>query len=58
MQIRGHKIGMVFQDPLTALQPLHTIEKQMTEMILIHQNITTVKQKQEPLSYWIKLSFK
>ena len=39
-KIRGHKIGMVFQDPLTALNPLHTIEKQMTEMILIHQNIT------------------
>lgn len=33
---RGKKIGMIFQEPLTALNPLHTIERQMAEAIRIH----------------------
>jgi microcin C transport system ATP-binding protein len=35
--IRGAKIGMIFQEPLTSLNPLHTIERQITESIRIHQ---------------------
>ncbi len=34
--IRGSKIGMIFQEPLTSLNPLHTIEKQITEVIRLH----------------------
>src|SRR5688572_10669299 len=30
--VRGQKIGMIFQEPQTALNPLHTIEKQIAEM--------------------------
>ena len=29
--IRGHKVSMIFQEPMTALNPLHTIEKQINE---------------------------
>lgn len=36
-QIRGKRIGMIFQEPLTALNPLHTIGQQMTESITLHQ---------------------
>lgn len=35
-QIRGHKISMIFQEPMTALNPLHTIEKQICEVLAIH----------------------
>lgn len=35
--IRGAKIGMVFQEPLTSLNPLHTIEHQIIESIRLHQ---------------------
>lgn len=35
-RIRGSKIGMIFQEPLTSLNPLHTIEKQITEVIRLH----------------------
>lgn len=36
--IRGNTIGMVFQEPMTSLNPLHTIEKQLTESLLLHGN--------------------
>lgn len=40
-KIRGRDIGMIFQEPMTALNPLHTIEKQITEPLLIHKGLTT-----------------
>lgn len=33
-QIRGQKIGMIFQEPMTALNPLHTIGKQLAESLM------------------------
>jgi len=36
-QIRGHKISMIFQEPMTSLNPLHNIEKQLTEAIILHE---------------------
>ena len=35
-QIRGKKIGAIFQDPLTSLNPLYTIERQLVETIQTH----------------------
>jgi oligopeptide transport system ATP-binding protein len=35
-QIRGHKIAMVFQDPMTSLNPVLTISRQMTEALELH----------------------
>lgn len=35
-KIRGADIGMIFQEPLTSLNPLHTIEKQIAEVIKLH----------------------
>ncbi len=40
-KIRGRDIGMIFQEPMTALNPLHTIEKQIAEPLLIHKGFTT-----------------
>ncbi|HEX9472375.1 MAG TPA: ABC transporter ATP-binding protein, partial [Bradyrhizobium sp.] len=34
--IRGAKIGMIFQEPMTALNPLHTIGRQLDEVLRIH----------------------
>lgn len=39
-KIRGAKIGMVFQEPMTALNPVHAIGRQLTEALLIHKDIT------------------
>ncbi|MEK7295310.1 MAG: ABC transporter ATP-binding protein, partial [Actinomycetota bacterium] len=38
---RGHDIAMIFQDPLSALNPVQTIGHQIAESILIHQDTST-----------------
>jgi microcin C transport system ATP-binding protein len=38
-QIRGHKVGMIFQEPMTSLNPLHNIEKQIGEVLAVHQGM-------------------
>lgn len=38
--IRGNDIGMIFQEPMTTLNPVFTIERQLTEGIKLHQNLT------------------
>ena len=39
-KVRGNDITIIFQEPLTSLNPLHTLEKQLTEILLLHQGIT------------------
>ena len=41
-RIRGNRIGMIFQEPLTALNPLHTVEKQIGEVLRVHKGLTGV----------------
>ncbi|WP_047814536.1 ABC transporter ATP-binding protein [Rhodopirellula islandica] len=38
--VRGRHVSMIFQDPMTALNPLMTIEQQMTEMTRLHLGLT------------------
>ena len=38
-QIRGDKIAMIFQEPMTSLNPLHTIEKQINETLILHKGM-------------------
>jgi len=45
--IRGQQIGMIFQEPMTSLSPLHTIGNQIAENILIHEKGVTEKQAKE-----------
>lgn len=39
-QIRGHEISVIFQEPLTALNPLHKIHRQISEVIERHQGLS------------------
>ncbi len=39
-QVRGNDISFIFQEPMTSLNPLHTLEKQLAESIELHQGLT------------------
>ena len=38
--VRGNDITIIFQEPMTSLNPLHTIEKQIREILMLHQGLT------------------
>ena len=42
-QIRGSKISMIFQDPMTSLNPVFPIRDQIAEVVLLHENISAAK---------------
>ena len=37
--IRGNRISMIFQEPMTSLNPLHTVEKQIAETLFLHKGL-------------------
>ena len=37
--IRGNRISMIFQEPMTSLNPLHTVEKQIGEVLFLHEKL-------------------
>jgi microcin C transport system ATP-binding protein len=39
-RLRGNAISMVFQEPMTSLNPLHTIERQIGEILLVHRGLS------------------
>ena len=39
-RVRGNEISFIFQEPMTSLNPLHTIERQLTESLSLHQALT------------------
>jgi microcin C transport system ATP-binding protein len=39
-QVRGNRIAMIFQEPMTSLNPLHTLDKQIAEVLLIHKHMS------------------
>ncbi len=48
-KIRGNAITMVFQEPMTSLNPLHTIEKQIGEILSLHKGLTGERAKKRIL---------
>ncbi|WP_460141495.1 ABC transporter ATP-binding protein [Pseudomonas sp. S2_E01] len=39
-ELRGNRIAMIFQEPMTSLNPLHSIEKQIGETLMLHKGLT------------------
>ncbi len=54
-QIRGRRISTVFQDPMTSLNPIITIGKQITSIILKHQNCTEVEARRRAIDLMKKV---
>jgi peptide/nickel transport system ATP-binding protein len=49
-KVRGKRIGMVFQDPLTSLNPLYRIGDQLTETITTHSTLSNAQAREKALS--------
>ena len=49
LEIRGKEIAMVFQDPMTSLNPLKIVGKQVQEAITLHQNVTPEEARKRTL---------
>ncbi|MBC1353824.1 ABC transporter ATP-binding protein [Listeria innocua] len=45
--IRGNKISIIFQDPLNSLSPVHTVEKQLSEVITLHKQVSKSEAKKQ-----------
>jgi len=54
-KIRGSKISMIFQDPMTALDPLETVEKQIEEALLLHSEDRSKKAISERVDEVLRL---
>ncbi|MBT7906929.1 MAG: ABC transporter ATP-binding protein [Marinovum sp.] len=49
-QVRGNDISFIFQEPMTSLNPLHTIEKQLSEAIELHQGLLGNRVREQIIS--------
>ena len=54
--IRGKEIGMIFQDPLTSLNPLFTIGEQLVETIQLHLNVSATEAKERAIALLDRVS--
>ena len=48
-KVRGDRIGMIFQEPMTSLNPLHTVEKQIGEVLIVHKGLTRSQARERSL---------
>ena len=49
-KIRGRRIGAIFQDPLTSLNPLYTVGRQIIETIQVHLKVSAVEARQRAIA--------
>jgi microcin C transport system ATP-binding protein len=40
LAVRGNRVSMIFQEPMTSLNPLHTIERQVNEVLILHKRLS------------------
>ena len=48
-RVRGNRIAMVFQEPMTSLNPLHTLERQIVETLFIHRHMSAGRARERTL---------
>jgi len=48
--IRGNEIAMIFQEPMTSLNPVFTIGNQITETLILHQGLSPIRARQQALA--------
>ncbi len=54
-KVRGNKIAMIFQEPMTSLNPVFTCGNQVAESIQLHKNISACEAKQQAIDWFRKV---
>ena len=57
-KVRGNDISFIFQEPMTSLNPLHTIERQLSESIALHQSLVGEAARARILDLLIKVGIR
>lgn len=57
-KFRGNEIGMIFQEPMTALNPLHSLEKQISEVLFVHRHLSNQSARKRVLELLELVGFK
>lgn len=57
-KIRGNQISMIFQEPMVSLNPLHTVEKQLYEVLSLHRGMRRNEARSEILQYLDRVGIK
>src|SRR5918997_298314 len=55
--LRGGRISMIFQEPMTSLSPLHTIGDQVSEALLLHANVTGAEANERAVEVFARVGF-
>jgi microcin C transport system ATP-binding protein len=58
MRLRGNDISFIFQEPMTSLNPLHTIEKQLSESLALHQGLVGQAARDRILELLVKVGIR
>ena len=48
-KVRGNAVSMIFQEPMTSLNPLHTVERQISEILKVHRGMSDTKARERVL---------
>src|SRR5918995_6577380 len=57
-KVRGNDITMIFQEPMTSLNPLHSVERQIGEILELHQGLSGAKARERILSLLTKVGIR